>query len=62
MSKRIETILQNRDNCTVDEAREQVNFAREMISDAIENGDFSEVEDIMYGELGLELDYVFDLI
>jgi hypothetical protein len=39
----------------IDEVREELNFA-------MENNDYELAEDIMYGDLGLEMDYIFDLI
>ena len=47
-------ILMERDGLTEDEAREQMNECRE----ALNNGDWDAIEDY----LGLEDDYIFDLI
>lgn len=47
-------ILMERDELTEEEAREQMNECRE----ALENGDWNAIEDY----LGLEDDYIFDLI
>lgn len=51
---KIVDILMKRDDLTEAEAEEQVSEARE----ALMNGDFSAMEDY----LGLEDDYIFDLI
>ena len=60
MSKpnRVVAILMNRDGMTREEAEEKVQEVREMIVDA----SAFEVEDIIADELGLEMDYIFDLI
>ena len=58
----VESILMKRDGLTKEEARDQKNYARELMLDAIESGDFDEVEDIMYSELGLEMDYIDELL
>ncbi len=47
-------ILMERDGLTKEEAKEQMNECRE----ALFNGDFDAIEDY----LGLEDDYIFDLI
>lgn len=60
MSKpdRVVKILMSRDGMTREEAEERVQEVREMIADA----DAFEVEDIIADELGLEMDYIFDLM
>ena len=60
MSKRIIKILMERDGIDEDEARELVDEVREMMADC--EYDPTECENIMYEELGLEPDYIFDLI
>ena len=60
MSKRIVKILMERDGIDEDEARELVDEVREMMADC--EYDPTECENIMYEELGLEPDYIFDLI
>lgn len=55
-------VLMNRDNMTKDEATAHYEGVKEMIDEAMEFGDYGEVEDIMYSELGLEMDYIFDII
>jgi hypothetical protein len=48
-------ILMDRDEMTEEEAREVVADAREMIADG------EDPEEVLY-DLGLEIDYIFDLI
>lgn len=60
MSKRIINILMERDGIDEDEARELVDEVREMMTDC--DYDPTECELIVQEELGLELDYIFDLI
>ena len=50
--------LMTRDGMTREEAEARVDEVRELISEA----DPWEVEDILAEELGLEMDYIFDII
>lgn len=59
---RIVDILVRRDGITEDEARIQLRQVREMVHDAIEAGQFEEAEDIVMSELGLEMDYIDEII
>lgn len=61
MNKVVE-ILMSRDNLTQGEAERQLQEVREMIDDAVAAGDYSEAEDIVASELGLEMDYIFDIL
>ena len=49
-------VLMKRDEMTEEEARELVNECREMIADG------EDPTDVLQYELGLEIDYIFDLI
>ena len=60
MSKRIVKILMERDGIDEAEARELVDEVRELMADC--EYDQTECELILQEELGLELDYIFDLI
>lgn len=60
MSKQIIKILMERDEISEEEAKERVEEVREMMADC--NYDPTECELIVAEELGLELDYIFDLI
>ena len=51
-------ILMERDGFARDEAEERLEEVREMLSDA----DPWEAEDILADELGLEMDYIFDIL
>lgn len=51
-------ILMERDEMTREEAEETLEDVREMLSEA----DPWEAEDIIADELGLELDYIFDIL
>lgn len=61
--ERIISILMERDELTEEEAREQVEDAVEVINDILDNGgSYEEAEDVLLGDLGLEMDYIFDLL
>lgn len=55
-------IIAERDDMTIDEAIEIVNETKEMIDEAIISVDYTEVEQIMLDQLGLEMDYVYAFI
>ncbi len=59
MNKIIE-ILMERDGMDFTEARQHYLEVKEMIYENID--DYDAVEDIMAGELGLEMDYIHDII
>ena len=60
---KIIAILMERDELTEEEAREQVEDAVEAINDILENGgSYEEAEEILLDDLGLEMDYIFDLL
>ena len=60
---RIIAILMERDELTEEEAREQVEDAVEAINDILANGgSYEEAEDVLLEDLGLEMDYIFDLL
>ncbi len=60
--KNIKQILMDRDNMTAEEAEDLICAVREDIQFAAENNDYELAEDIMYGDLGLEMDYIFELL
>ena len=61
--ERIIDILMRRDELTHEEARAQVEETVTLINESVESGgSYCEVEDILAGELGLEMDYIFDLL
>ena len=56
-------ILMSRDNLTQSEAENVFKNAQRDINDVLEHGgDYEDVEDIMYCQLGLEMDYIFDIL
>lgn len=59
---RIVDVLMQRDGLTKQEAVKRVQEVREMVYDAVESGMFDEAEDIVMSELGLEMDYIDELI
>ena len=61
-TEKIIRMIMERDELTHDEAAEIVNEARDAILKAATNDDYNEAENIMYDELGLEMDYILDLI
>ena len=54
---RVVEILMERDDMTEDEANDLLDEVRDMI---LENSDSA--EDIVLDELGLEMDYIFDIL
>lgn len=65
MPKREERIIQiliNRDGCTREEAEAQVENAKSELFDAMYGTSLNDPEDVLMTELGLEPDYLFDLI
>lgn len=60
--KSIKQILIDRDGMTAEEADELIEAVREDINFAASTNDFELAEDIMYGDLGLEMDYIFELL
>lgn len=60
--KSIKQILIDRDGMTAEEADELIEAVKEDINFAASTNDFELAEDIMYGDLGLEMDYIFELL
>lgn len=55
-------ILMNRDGMSESEANELLSNVRQEIDVALQDNDYSLVEVIIYSDLGLELDYLIDII
>jgi len=55
-------ILMERDGMTEKEAMDLIQEVREMMDEAIADGEYGEAEAIFEEELGLEPDYIFDII
>tara|TARA_R110002074_G_C12436153_1_gene657275 strand:+ start:976 stop:1173 length:198 start_codon:yes stop_codon:yes gene_type:complete len=63
MAKSIVSILMKRDDYTEDEAKALVNDVADTVEKLISSGgDISEVEEIIREELGLEPDYLEELL
>lgn len=54
--------LMRRDNLTEDEAKALVQEVKDLMLSAIENGDYLLAEDIFTSELGLEPDYIMEVL
>lgn len=57
---RVIEILCRRDGISVKEAAARVQNVQQQLADV--NYDYDEVEDILANELGLEMDYIMDLL
>lgn len=57
---RVVEILCHRDNISVQEATERVEYVRELLSHY--NYDYDEAETLLLEELGLEMDYIMDIL
>lgn len=60
MKNKVVDILMKRDDMSRTEAQDRFNEVREMIQEC--NFDPFETEDILIGELGLEMDYIFEFL
>lgn len=59
----MKNVLMNRDGMTEAEAASELMSARESLYDILDNGGgYNEVEDMMLGDYGLEMDYIFDIM
>jgi len=62
MMNQVIKVLMERDDMTRSEAEERVAEVRELLEDAVNAGSYIQAENILADELGLEIDYIFDLI
>ena len=60
--KNVEDILMRRDGMARNEAMQAVDNCNSEMVEAITSGDFDLVEDILASDLGLEMDYIIDLM
>lgn len=60
--EKIITILMNRDEITYEEAKKLYLDTQSELLDAIEGKSCLSPEEILIGNLGLEMDYIFDFI
>lgn len=59
----IAEILMRRDGNTRQEAEERVQYCRQRLyEEAVDTGDYNAAEDIIAEELGLEPDYIIELL
>lgn len=61
MNKVVE-VLMKRDGMTKQEAQNHLAYVRQLIEDAVADGDFDLAEQLVASELGLEMDYIFDIL
>lgn len=62
MANKVVEVLMKRDGMTKAEAELVFAQTKQAIENAVASGNYDEVEDIMYSELGLEMDYIFDIL
>ena len=60
--KKIIEILMARDGMTYEEAKEAYEDTKSELMDAIDGTSCLDPEEVLMGELGLEMDYIFDFI
>ena len=60
--KKIIKILMERDGLTEQEAKDMVQDVKQMVEHSIAQGDYEEAEEIFLSELGLEIDYMVNLL
>ncbi len=61
MNKVVE-ILMKRDGNTKEEAESRLAECRSLCYDCPANGSYEDIEDMIAYELGLEVDYIFDIL
>ncbi len=62
MRRDVENILVDRDGVTQAEAKATVDSCLNEIDEALASGDIDLIGDILMNDLGLEEDYIFDLL
>lgn len=60
--KEIIDILMHRDGLTYEEAKQAYEDTKAELMDAIEGNSVLSPEEVLLGELGLEMDYIFNFI
>ena len=60
--REIINILMNRDGLSYEDAKDAYLGCQAAIEDAVDSGDYEEVDEILRSELGLEPDYIFCFI
>lgn len=61
MNKVVE-ILMKRDGMTKQKAQNHLAYVRQLVEDAVNDNDFDLAEQLVASELGLEMDYIFDIL
>lgn len=62
MNNNLVELLMRRDHISHEEAVEMLFTCREDINRAVEEGRYTEVDDIIMDDLGLEPDYLYDIL
>lgn len=62
MNNNLIELLMRRDHISRKEATEMLFTCREDINRAVEEGNYYEVDDIIMDDLGLEPDYLYDIL
>ena len=62
MAKKVIEVLMERDNLTREEALARVEDCRSELYDALDGTSCLDPEEVLMEELGLEMDFIFDLI
>ena len=62
MNNNLVELLMRRDHLTREEAIETLFTCKEDLERAVSDGNYSDVDDIIMDDLGLEPDYLFDIL
>lgn len=62
MNNNLIELLMRRDNISRNEAIEMLFTCKEDLERAVDDGNYNEVDDIIMDDLGLEPDYLFDIL
>ena len=62
MNNNLVELLMRRDHLTREEAIEMLFTGKEDLERAVSDGNYSDVDDIIMDDLGLEPDYLFDIL
>lgn len=62
MNNNLVELLMRRDHLTREEATEMLFTCKEDLERAVSDGNYNDVDDIIMDDLGLEPDYLFDIL
>lgn len=62
MNNNLIELLMRRDNISRNEAIEMLFTCKEDLERAVDDGNYNEVDDIIMDDIGLEPDYLFDIL